>query len=216
VFAATSLVSATALADGGANFGKSGQLVITWDQALTSTYAYGSSGPLPSVTNVGSPGSASMLDFEYVGVSNNYGSFTHFGIAPSAHFFVTDNLSVGGQLVLGIGSYSPSQGPGTSVTNVGIAPEIGYNIGINDMFSFWPKLFFGYQNEALSNNGGSYSQAVLGVYAPFLFHVAPHFFLGIGPNLSTQLVSTQANGPDLPKATVFGIMATFGGYFLGT
>lgn len=215
-FVAASLVSAAAFADA-PTFGKSGQLAITWDQALATMYPGVSGGG--ASPGLGGPGSWSMVDFQYASVSNNGGSGTHFGIAPDAAYFVIDNLSVGGQVLLSIGSYSPSGGgQGTGYTAWGIAPQVGYNIGITDNISFWPKLSFSYSSSSVNNNGPTYSQAGLGIFAPFLYHPTNHFFLGAGPDLGLQLSSSASqNGVsvDQGKITSFGIMATFGGYFLG-
>jgi hypothetical protein len=218
---AASVIPAMAWADGGTpNFGKSGQLAISWDQALGTPFVVGGTASGLGGTAPLVPGSWSMIDFQYVSLNNNGGSATQFGLAPAADFFVIDNLSVGGQLLFSIASTSPNQGPGTSYTSFGIAPEVGYNIGLTDRISVWPKLFFGYQSTSVSNNGGSYSEGALGVYVPFLYHPAQHFFLGIGPNFATQLISNISPGNGGPsvdgsKATTFGITATFGGYFLG-
>ena len=222
VVSAASLVSSVALADGGGpNFGKSGQLAISWDQALGTPFVVaGSSGAGLGGLAPLVPGSWSLIDFQYLSLNNNGGSATQFGLAPAADFFVIDNLSVGGQLLFSLASTSPSQGSGVSQTTFGIGPEVGYNVGITDNISVWPKVFFGYQSASVSNNGGSSSVGAIGVYVPFLYHPAPHFFLGIGPNFATQIISSVSPGNggasvDGYKATSFGLTATFGGYFLG-
>ena len=119
-----------------------------------------------------------------------------------------------------MGSYSPSGGGNSSsVTTFGIAPQVGYNLGLTDSISFWPKLYFGYTSSSTNNNGPTFSSGALGIYAPFLYHPVQHLFLGLGPNFSTQLVASESqNGnsaQNYPKVTVFGVMATIGGYFLG-
>jgi hypothetical protein len=55
---------------------------------------------------------------------------------------------------------------------------------------------------------GSNSSTHLGLVlsAPFLYHPARHFFLGIGP-----LLSVDATGDN--KQTTFGAGFTIGGYF---
>lgn len=211
-------MAGTAIADGpgggGSGFGHAGQLAVTWDQALGSTFVVSG-----NTTGLGGPGSWSMLDFQYVSLSNNGGSGTHFGLAPSAHYFVIDNLSVGGQVMFGMTNVSPANGgQSTSFTSWGIAPEVGYNVGLTDNLSVWPKAFFGYQSSSQSNNGPTVNTSALGVYVPVLYHPTNHFFVGIGPNFSLQLSgSASQNGQsvDTSKATVFGLFATFGGYFLG-
>jgi hypothetical protein len=208
----------------GAPFGKAGELAISWDQPIGSATVgstvggLGGVGPVLAAT---SPGSLSPISFEYT-TAGDAGSFTLFNLAPAADVFVIDNLSVGGQVLLGFGSYSPPRNaPSQSITLYGIGPQIGYNIAISDLVSLWPKLNFGFTGVSLGNNGGSGNAGTLGIYVPFLFHVAPHFYLGIGPNLSTELfgnVSPPAPAPSQSvanKPTTFGAMATFGGWVFG-
>jgi hypothetical protein len=228
VFVAASAIPAMAWADGGGpNFGKSGQLAISWDQAIGTPYVVGGAAGATAAGGAGGagvllapPGSWSMIDFQYASLSNNGGSGTQFGLAPAADYFIMDNISVGGQILFSLASYSPPQGPGVSATTFGIAPQVGYNLGLTDNISFWPKLFFQYANTGISNNVGSVSSAAIGIFAPFLYHPVQHFFVGIGPNFSAQVISSFSPGGggasvDLAKATTFGITATFGGYFLG-
>jgi hypothetical protein len=95
---------------------------------------------------------------------------------------------------------------------------VGYNLPLSDTVSFWPKVYFGYATYSTSNNGPSGNESAIGVYAPFLFHPVPHFFIGIGPNASTQLSNSESLGgmnSDLAKVTQIGLQATLGGWFLG-
>jgi hypothetical protein len=206
-------VPAAALADGPTTFGKAGQLAISWDQPMGGVAVSAAGG-------LSAPVSMSAIDFQYITASNNGGSGTHFGIAPAADYFVIDSLSIGGQVLFGLSSLSPGNGgPSSSVTSFGIAPQVGYNLGLTDNISFWPKLYFAYVSSSTNNNGPSVSTGTLGIFAPFLYHPAQHFYLGIGPNLASQLVVSQSNNGNSTqnpsKLTVFGVMATFGGWFLG-
>ena len=110
VLVAASAVPAMAWAadaGGAANFGKAGQLAISWDQAIGTPFVVaGASAAAGGASGFGQPpGSWSMIDFQYVSLSNNGGSGTQFGLAPAADYFVIDNLSVGGQLLLSIANY---------------------------------------------------------------------------------------------------------------
>jgi hypothetical protein len=61
-----------------------------------------------------------------------------------------------------------------------------------------------------SNNGPDRSITTLGVSAPFLFHLVPHFFMGVGPFFSIPLSDSQAMAS---KDPTFGLTAIVGGYF---
>ena len=57
------------------------------------------------------------------------------------------------------------------------------------------------------------------VFAPVSFQPAPHFFIGGGPYVWTDLISKYDAGGssgDTFKTTTFGLLSTVGGYFGGT
>jgi hypothetical protein len=218
-------VPAVARAAGPA-FGGAGQLVISDDQPLGggSVGASGSGTVVPAA-----PGSTTTASFQFATVSKNGGSGTEFSVAPAADFFVIQNLSVGGNILFGV--FNPAQsgsGPSTTATLFGIAPRVGYNIPLTDMISFWPKVYFSYTTVNLSSGGGSAggNATAIGLFAPIMFVPAPHFFLGIGPDFSTQLSSNStfsgstggvsaSGSTSNPTVTQVGIQATIGGWFLG-
>lgn len=230
VLAATCLAAVgfatTAHADA-TKFGGAGQLAISDDQPLAGVSSSSGLGLTPSP-----PGTTSLVSFQFGTASDNGGSGTEFALSPAADYFVIDNLSVGGQIQFGV--LSPAHGnsgSGTTLTLFGIGPRVGYDLKLTDTITFWPKLFFGYQTLSGSNNSGSANSTEIGIFAPFLWHPAPHFFLGIGPNVWTQLsnnvtsvstssgtgvpTTTTSQTQAEPKVTQLGLQATFGGWFLG-
>jgi hypothetical protein len=205
------VIPAVARAEG-ARFGGAGQLAISDDQPLGGVAATEGITPIP-------PLSFSSASFQFASVDNNGGSGTEFTLAPAADYFVIENLSIGGNVVVGVLSPAHgSNGSGPSETIFGIAPRVGYNVPIGDSVSFWPKLFFAYTSASESNPSASANMSAIGVYAPFMFRPAPHFFLGIGPNFSTQLSSNETVGnlsTSGAKVTQVGLQATIGGWLLG-
>ena len=81
----------------------------------------------------------------------------------------------------------------------------------------WPHVGLGYIHTSYDNGGSgannfsSYT-VTLDVFVPLLFQPVPHFFLGGGPFLATDLVS-KLEGGDTTKTTDIGLMSTIGGYF---
>jgi hypothetical protein len=203
----------TARADAG--FGHAGELAISADQPLVAGTLAAVSPALNGILPL--PTTITPLGIQVFSVSDNGGSETAFSLAPAVDYFVADNVSLGLQVLVGVVSNSPSQGNGTSTTLYGVAPQIGYNLRIGDRASLWPKVFFAFAGS--SGNGTSASEGTLGVFAPFLFHLAPHFYAGIGPDVSTQLFVNESNGnlsgSNPSKITTVGAMATFGGWFGG-
>lgn len=209
------LSSNMARAEGPTSFGKSGELAVSWDQPLVAGSLFATNAATNSILPL--PTTLTALGFQYVSVSNNGGSYTAFSLAPAADYFVIDGLSIGAQVLLGIVSFSPPMGQGSTTTLYGIAPQVGYNLTLTDSISFWPKVFFAFAGSSENNNGLSQSAGTIGAFAPFLFHIAQHVYAGVGPDVSTQVFVNQSdmnmNATNPPKITTFGAMATFGGWF---
>jgi len=195
VVVGASLVPATALAQSNANFGGQGQLAISTDAQL------------------------SFQGQSYSG-NNAPGSQLLFVLQPAADYFVIQGLSIGAQLLyehISENAPSGSNGQSTNVDVFGVGPRVGYNVTISDSFSFWPRASFAYTTLNSSAGGTTIGQnaVTVGLFAPFLYHPAPHFFLGLGPSVSTALSASQSQGnqsQDAPKLTTYGIMFTLGGW----
>jgi hypothetical protein len=53
------------------------------------------------------------------------------------------------------------------------------------------------------------------LYAPFLYHLASHFFVGLGPLLSADLAASESaagKSGDAPKVVTYGLAFTVGGW----
>jgi len=152
----------------------------------------------------------------------NSNSSTDITIAPSADYFVIPNISVGGNVVLGHGSSSQPNGTGgttdVSTTTLGLGVRGGYHMPIAPKISFWPRLGLSYNHVGFSSGGSDSSQSAftIFVYAPILFHPAPHFFVGIGPSISQDLTSSVSSGSmsaDGDKTLRLALESTVGGWF---
>jgi hypothetical protein len=139
-------------------------------------------------------------------LSNSNGAGTTISILPATDYFVLDNLSVGGL----VGVVYQKSGENRS-TSFRIGPRVGYDIELSDLISIWPKLGFSYSHSKQKYSGSNADRSVtndalqLNMYAPVMFHPAPHFFAGFGPFLDTDL-----NGDS--RATVWGVRLTLGGW----
>jgi hypothetical protein len=225
-------VSAMVLAVGTAQaadeppFGKAGELSIGSDLNLVAT------GSLITGAGTLSGGSASlltpatMLDVGGTSSSNNGGSQIGFTIAPAADYFVIDNLSLGLELLFGYASYSPgnvtvpgstinaTSSPSTNLTDYGVAPRVGYNIPIGGSVSIWPKVFFEHAGYSVGGAGKGYGNIqLLGAYVPVLYHPTPHFYVGLGPNILTELGASSDGQSATSKITSYGIFGSAGGWF---
>jgi hypothetical protein len=211
--------SGTARADE-AVFGKAGGLVLGSDLNLV---AIGSLYSLASSLNGGGGYAlltpASMLSLGGSSTSNNGGSTFGVSVAPAADYFVIDNLSIGLELLIGYATYSPPSFNGMSAqggntTTYGFAPRVGYNIPLGTSLSLWPKVFFEYAGYSEGGSGSGYGNVqLLGAYVPIVDQVTRHFFIGLGPNIVTELGASSDGSSASSKTTAYGLFASIGGWF---
>jgi hypothetical protein len=121
-------------------------------------------------------------------------------LRPSIDYFLIRSVSVGGIVSL-------HKDGGAS--NIGIGARVGYNIPISGLVSFWARGGV-FVNSYDIDNGPSGTQTTVGVNAPFLFHVLPHAFVGVGPFFSMPVQNSDDNAGD--DAT-YGLTAILGGWF---
>jgi len=143
-------------------------------------------------TAFGAPGEV-VITGEFEGHLHN-GWQLH--LQPSADFFIVPNVSVGGLI-----GYTHDSGPPSSdFFNLGV--RAGYNLAITEAVSFWPKVGITV-GHAFGSGGNTSTQ--LTIFAPFLFHLVPHFFLGVGPDFELPLNGGGGNG--------YGLQTVVGGWF---
>jgi hypothetical protein len=154
-------------------------------------------------TNFGNPGQVAVAgDFSLS--FSHYNDSSHLRIAPAADYFFLPHLSFGGQVIFEYDSYKG----GGHATTFGLGPRVGYDIPLAAMFTLFPRLTLAYTHFSPS---GADSSNLLGMflYAPFLFHPVPHFFVGFGPSFGGNF----AGGDDGDRFFVFELVSTVGGYF---
>jgi hypothetical protein len=115
---------------------------------------------------------------------------------PSIDYFIANNLSVGGLVGLQYNSGNPS----TTIVDLGV--RAGYNLAIVNQVTFWPTVGISYSHFSSGMNSGS--STFLEIFAPFLYHIVPHFFVGAGPVFDLSL---DNNGNS------YGLQTTIGGWF---
>jgi hypothetical protein len=98
---------------------------------------------------------------------------------PAIDYFITGNVSVGG--VVGIG-YSPAD---AGTTNLDIGGRAGFNLNANDHIGFWPTAGLSVHYASIMHISNTATE--LDVFVPILYHLVPHFFVGLGPSFSMLL-----------------------------
>jgi hypothetical protein len=138
-------------------------------------------------------------------------SLSSYELRPALDYFVAPSLSIGGQVSL---AYYSSNG--STQTIIGVMPQVRYDFSLSSLVSIWPRLGIAYTHTSNSFNGPESTsyEVSLDVFVPLVFHPAPHFFIGGGPYLRTDLVS-KAESIDAAKRSTSGLMSMLGGYFGG-
>jgi hypothetical protein len=140
-------------------------------------------------------------------------SRTTVRLEPALDFFVAPNVSVGGQLRIGFDSIDPGGGgSSTDTTEIGLLPRVGYVVAFSPNTYIWPRAGLGYVHLSTSQGQQSVGQyrVPLEVFVPVIFQPVPHFFIGGGIRVSTDLVS-KVESMEGYKATEIGLLSTIGG-----
>jgi hypothetical protein len=183
--------------------------------------------PLPPDPRFGDPG---QLVFDggltasigHLGYSASGTSLTSLSISPAVDHFSKANMSEG---LSALFRYSDTTfGPGSESHTVtyGLGGQVGINFWLGERVSFWPKLgLSGLRSKTTSTSppltpGGSTTTtttttvATVQIDAPFLFHVATHFFIGFGPFGYADILNSTGTRTDLRRS--FGASSTIGGW----
>jgi len=168
----------------------------------------------------------------HLGYDNGDSSSTSVSVEPAFDYFSASNFSEGATAFFHYGaSTSPSGVEGRSTT-VGVTGRIGPNFWLGGRFSFWPKLGVGAWRNWLTYSAPTpgYTVTIDGVVfpigpsshfkedavfievqAPFLFHLARHFFVGFGPNAYVDVLHSVDSAKN--RRRFVGAASTVGGWF---
>jgi hypothetical protein len=135
-------------------------------------------------------------DEGYVFLHKASGGAWELSLHPSLDYFITSNVSVGAT----VGYFHSSADTGITVIDLG--GRAGFNLNINDHLGFWPTAGLGVNID--SRDYATDTRTTFGVFAPFLYHLVPHLFVGLGPSFSTVL---SGGGGEL-----YGIDFVLGGW----
>jgi hypothetical protein len=125
------------------------------------------------------------------------GDGSELGIQPAFDYFIAPNVSVGGVVGLTYASGNPSS------TTIRVGARAGYNLNLVDNIGFWPMA--GVYFSHFSRRPDSSNSSFLRVFAPFLYHLVPHLFVGLGPILDLELSGGGGNS--------YGLESTVGGWW---
>jgi hypothetical protein len=98
---------------------------------------------------------------------------------PAIDYFITSSVSLGAL----VGYRHSPAATGTTVLDLGA--RAGFNLNINDHVGVWPNASLAV-NYASANHTSD-TTTTFGIFAPFLYHLVPHLFVGLGPSFSVRL-----------------------------
>jgi hypothetical protein len=143
-----------------------------------------------------------LRQYLYQGIES---SAVSFGFSPSVDVFVFRRIAVGGSASI---SYYDSHGvdaaSGQRLTikqlRLGFGPRVAVDLPMARWLSFYPRLrvLVGYEDndERSAQSANAYTDVIvnLGIYAPLLFHVGSHAFVGLGPVASYDVLRRSNHG----------------------
>ncbi len=148
------------------------------------------------------------IGISYLTEGNNSATLVQF--APTLLVLATDHLVLGAAILY----RSISSNGGGTTSGVGTNLIAGGAFSLDSRVSLLVLPSVGYNRQSSSGSGPTTRSAVsLGIYTPLLIHLAPHFFLGMGPQLTTDVTastSTPAFAAD--KQTAFTFQFLLGGW----
>jgi hypothetical protein len=117
----------------------------------------------------------------FVFVRKVSGGSSEIALHPALDYFIADHISVGG--VVGIDYVSGDAGS----TRIDLGARIGYDLNIQDRIGVWPMAGLLVSHVSDDANHSSNTATSLTLFAPFLYHPAPHVFVGLGPSFQLGL-----------------------------
>jgi hypothetical protein len=124
-------------------------------------------------------------DNGYVFFHKSGGDDWELSLHPSIDYFITNNVSLGATVGY---RYSPAA---TGTTVVDFGARAGFNLTINDNLGFWPTAGLSVNVDSRDHNTNTHT--TFGVFAPFLYHLVPHLFVGLGPSFALPLSGGGGN-----------------------
>jgi hypothetical protein len=166
----------------------------------------------------------------HLGYSSSSASTNSATVEPGFDYFVGRNVSLGAAAFLQYGDSTSSVRSTSRFWAYGMYGRVGGNVALGRAFSWRPIGSLGVwaQKTKLTAPGPGYTTGLDGiqvagnndytsrvvvveVFAPLLVHPASHFFVGLGPDIYTDL-SHQLSGFS-NKRTFVGLSSVVGGWF---
>jgi hypothetical protein len=167
----------------------------------------------------------------HLGYDSSPNTSTSFNVEPAFDYFSDRDFSEGASVFFRYSDNNFAGGQSNSNMAYGGTFQLGLNLRLGERVSLWLKSGVGFWQSRTTYNyqyGGTITvnatPVMLGpstevtenalfveIQAPFLFHLARHFFVGIGPAGYVDLINTT-NGASNKRRSL-GLSSTVGGWF---
>jgi hypothetical protein len=135
----------------------------------------------------------------WIGTGTPISSFT---LAPSIDYLLTDRLTVGGSI--GVTTFTTSLPDMPDQLVFAVSPRVGFIVPITGGVSIWPNVSGTY---SIGTDGWLARRVWAGsVAVPFLAELAPHFFIGAGPNAELSVIDSDR------ALASYGVTTLLGGW----
>jgi len=142
-------------------------------------------------------------------------------VAPTVDYFVTDHVAVGASLLISNArsrTYDVPSGLASEnvTTRLGGGVRVGLSGNLASWISIYPTAEFdlahGEDGQDILGQGSDHGHALASFagFAPLLFHLSQHFFVGVGPRVSADVINSR-DGTD-NKGAFIGVSALVGGW----
>jgi hypothetical protein len=126
-------------------------------------------------------------------------------LAPSLDYMLTDHWTVGASIALGLSRADE----GSNGMFFSVSPRLGYLVPLGSSVSLWPQFHIAYGMGSVAS--AEYTQWSVGGAAPIIVELAPHFFVGAGPDFTFTRTTINLNEGDLLFSSS-GVTTLIGGW----
>lgn len=158
----------------------------------------------------------------YLGVSSTSNAetkttYNSVSVSPAFDYFVEDHVSLGFGLGFDhskgiVGSGKTSRTFETS-NGAHVFTRIGVQATLAERLSLYPRAFFRFNYDDVSaTTSYTLSSLRVGLELPFVFHAAPHFYIGCGPFVGHDVARYENGTSSDVLSTSGGVSTTVGGW----
>ncbi len=148
-------------------------------------------------------------------------TYVNANLAPSLDYFVLRNVSIGFDSGVGYQVNNDYKGTGIFASDdvaASAAVRGAINVPFNRFVSFWPRLTLGFDWEKADLQSAPSVELIgasITLFAPVVFSLRSHFFIGFGPSLTHDFYAVTPPSALGAEHTLLSLRTILGGYLGG-